>query len=34
MLTPQQLQKLMAAQIRQTRGTCQNLTGTLGFAAL
>lgn len=27
-----QLQKLMAAQIEQTRGTCTNLTGTLGFA--
>lgn len=28
----EQLQKLMAAQIKQTNGTCQNLTGTLGFA--
>lgn len=27
-----QLQKLMAAQIEQTRGLCTNLTGTLGFA--
>ncbi len=27
-----QLQKLMAAQIEQTRGLCSNLTGTLGFA--
>lgn len=27
-----QLQKLMAAQIEQTRGFCTNLTGTLGFA--
>lgn len=30
----EQLQKLMAAQIKQTRGTCQNLTGTLGFAEI
>lgn len=28
----EQLQKLMAAQIKQTNGTCKNLTGTLGFA--
>ena len=28
----EQLQKLMAAQIKQTNGTCENLTGTLGFA--
>lgn len=28
----EQLQKLMAAQIKQTGGTCKNLTGTLGFA--
>ncbi|MDE7230800.1 MAG: hypothetical protein K2N56_10010 [Oscillospiraceae bacterium] len=27
-----QLQKIMAAQIEQTRGLCTNLTGTLGFA--
>lgn len=30
----EQLQKLMAAQIKQTRGTCKNLTGTLGFAEI
>lgn len=28
----EQLQKLMAAQIKQTNGSCKNLTGTLGFA--
>lgn len=30
----EQLQKLMAAQIKQTGGTCKNLTGTLGFAEI
>ncbi len=30
----EQLQKLIAAQIKQTNGTCQNLTGTLGFAEI
>ncbi len=28
----EQLQKLMAAQIKETAGACENLTGTLGFA--
>ncbi|MBP0984452.1 MAG: phage minor capsid protein [Oscillospiraceae bacterium] len=28
----EQLQKLMAAQITETAGACENLTGTLGFA--
>lgn len=27
-----QLQKLMAAQIKETAGACENLTGTMGFA--
>lgn len=30
----EQLQKLMAAQIKQTNGACQNFTGTLGFAEI
>lgn len=30
----EQLQKLMAAQIKQTNGACKNLTGTLGFAEI
>ncbi len=30
----EQLQKLMAAQIKQTNVTCKNLTGTLGFAEI
>lgn len=30
----EQLQKLMAAQIKQTGGACTNLTGTLGFAEI
>ncbi len=30
----EQLQKLIAAQIKQTNGICQNLTGTLGFAEI
>lgn len=30
----EQLQKLMSAQIKQTGGICQNLTGTLGFAEI
>lgn len=30
----EQLQKLMASQIKQTGGTCKNLTGTLGFAEI
>lgn len=30
----EQLQKLMAAQIKQTNGACTNLTGTLGFAEI
>lgn len=30
----EQLQKLIAAQIKQTNGVCQNLTGTLGFAEI
>lgn len=29
-----QLQKLMAAQIKQTNGACRNFTGTLGFAEI
>lgn len=28
----EQLQKLMAAQIKETAGDCENLTGTMGFA--
>ncbi len=28
----EQLQKLMAAQIKETTGICENLTGTMGFA--
>lgn len=28
----EQLQKLMAAQIKETSGACENLTGTMGFA--
>lgn len=30
----EQLQKLMAAQIKQTNSACQNFTGTLGFAEI